>query len=367
MRRRVDRQWLLNITLPPHPARKLATFPSRGRLWQRGKTLRPTSWLSPRMPINSRKAQKRKDKWRQKSDNGCVKNIIELYCTICQCNDSRFLKEKQRLSNNNCPKFTDDELITVYLWGLKKQLFTRKAIYNYVKEEMHDYFPDLPSYQAFCRRLNRLAGAFRALAEIWSEQAIEKSEQTGSYVLDSCPIMLAKDSRSNHAKVGTELCNLTRNSTRNQWYHGVKLHIFGLWQTKKLPVPCAMHIAPASFCDLWAAKQIIFDCEPIRNGKLYADRAYIDASWQQDMKSSYNIDVITPRKKKKNEYLISGDAFSTSVSSVRQPIESFFNWLNVKTSIQSASHIRSLQGLFFHVFSALAFANLLISRNYFNY
>ena len=47
--------------------------------------------------------------------------------------------------------------------------------------------------------------------------------------------------------------------------------------------------------------------------------------------------------------------------------ESFFNWLNVKTSIQSAFHIRSLQGLFFHVFSALAFANLLISHNYFNY
>lgn len=247
------------------------------------------------------------------------------------------------------------------------QLFTRKAIYNYTKEELYSYFPELPSYQAFCRRLNRLAGAFRALAEIWSEQAAENAERTDCYVLDSCPIMLAKDSRSNRAKVGKEICNLTRNSTRNQWYHGVKLHVFGLWQTKNLPLPCAMQITPASFCDLWAAKQIVSDCKPIWNGKLYADRAYIDAVWKEDMKKLYNIEVITPRKKRKNEYLISGDAFSTSVSSIRQPIESFFNWLNVKTSIQRASHIRSLQGLFFHVFSALAFASLIRTRDFLNY
>ena len=257
--------------------------------------------------------------------------LIELYCTICQCNDNRFLERKQRLSNNNCPKFTNDELITVYLWGVKKQLFTRKAIYNYTKEEL----------------------------------AIKASEQTACYVLDSCPIMLAKDSRSNRAKVGREICNLTRNSTRNQWYHGVKLHVFGLWQTKKLPIPCAMQIGPASFCDLWAAKQIVRDCNPIRNGKLYADRAYIDADWQHEMKELFNVDVVTPLKKRKDEYLIPGDAFSTSVSSVRQPIESFFNWLNVKTSIQNASHIRSLHGLLFHVYSA--FACLIISNKNFYY
>ena len=77
----------------------------------------------------------------------------------------------QRLSNNNCPKFSDRELITVYLWGLKQQLPTRKAIYNYTKTHLANRFRNLPSYQAFCRRLNRLAGAFRALAEIWAEKA----------------------------------------------------------------------------------------------------------------------------------------------------------------------------------------------------
>ena len=37
------------------------------------------------------------------------------------------------------------------------------------------------------------------------------------------------------------------------------------------------------------------------------------------------------------------DLFSKAVSSVRQPIESFFNWLIQKTDIQNATKVRSLK------------------------
>ena len=116
--------------------------------------------------------------------------LIELYCTICQCNDSRFIEGKQRPSNNNCPQFSDEELITVYLWG-KAQ---RKAIYNYTKSHLSTWFPALPSYQAFCRRLNRLTPAFHALAKIWVEEAAKKSGDTHRYAVDSCPVMVARPS-----------------------------------------------------------------------------------------------------------------------------------------------------------------------------
>ena len=79
------------------------------------------------------------------------------------------------MSNNNCPKFSDEELITAYLWRKAQQLPTRKAIYNYTKSHLLAWFPVLPSYQAFCRRLNCLTPAFQALAEIWAEDAAEKS------------------------------------------------------------------------------------------------------------------------------------------------------------------------------------------------
>jgi len=61
-------------------------------------------------------------------------------------------------------------------------------------------------------------------------------------------------------------------------------------------------------------------------------------------------------KKTKGRSIISGDTVSTFVSSIRQPIEYFFNWLNRLTNIQSASMARSLPGLPLHLFGRLAAA-----------
>lgn len=257
---------------------------------------------------------------------------------------------------------------------------TRKAIYNFLKEYHLQDFPALPSYQAFCRRLNRLAGAFAALVEIWMEEKLKRAQKSEMYVLDSCPVMVSTGSRANSAKTAREVCNLTRNPTKNQWYHGVKLHVFALLQPHTLPIPCAIQISKASLCDLWAAKQIDMDIAPVQNGQLYADRAYIDGAildydiieWEvfvftvmclaaltaesASIWSQRNTDLITPRKKKKYDTLISADAASTFVSGIRQPIEIYFNWLNAKTNIQYASHVRSLAGLLLHIYSSLAFA-----------
>lgn len=285
-----------------------------------------------------------------------MKNLIKLYCTICQCNDIRFRKELQHRSNNKSAQFSDEELLTAYLWGKSKGFLTRKAIYNFLKEYHLQDFPALPSYQAFCRRLNRLAGTFAALAEIWMEEKLKRAQKSQMYVLDSCPVMVSTGSRANSAKTAREVCNLTRNPTKNQWYHGVKLHVFALLQPHTLPIPCAIQISKASLCDLWAAKQIDMDIAPVQNGQLYADRAYIDGEWKDHLKTQRNTDLITPRKKKKYDTLISADAASTFVSGIRQPIEIYFNWLNAKTNIQNASHVRSLAGLLLHIYSSLAIA-----------
>lgn len=282
--------------------------------------------------------------------------LINLYCTICQCNDTRFREKLQHSSNNKTAQFTDLELITVYLWGKQTGLLTRRAIHDFTKQYLLEWFPKLPSYQAFCRRLNRLAEAFAALAEIWTEQNLTRSEPSNTYIIDSCPIMVAKDSRSNSAKTAREICQLTRNPTKNQWYHGVKLHAFVVNRPHRLPLPCALQISTSTLCDLWAARQIDLDCAPVWNGTLYADRAYIDAGWKEWLKTQRNVDLVTPRKKKTYDTLHSADAASSFVSSIRQPIESYFNWLNEKTGIQDASHVRSLSGLMFHIFSCLAFA-----------
>ena len=108
--------------------------------------------------------------------------------------------------------------------------------------------------------------------------------------------------------------------------------------------------------DLPAAKQIMEDFLFLRPGKLYADKAYADSSWAESLKKNHALELLTPRKKHKGDTLISGDTFSTFVSSIRQPIECFFNWLNRLTNIQSASTVRSLSGLLLHVFGRISAA-----------
>ena len=290
--------------------------------------------------------------------------LIELYCTICQCNDSRFIEGKQRLSNNNCPQFSDEELITVYLWGKAQQLSTRRAIHNYTKNHLLEWFPALPSYQAFCRRLNRLTPAFQALAEIWTEEALAQAEDTRRYAVDSCPVMAARRSYSSHARVGQEFCSKCYCASRQEWYYGCKLHAFVMLRSNRIPLLVAAQVSTASLPDLYAARQMDFDCAPISHGTLFADKADCDADWTNFMRKNREIDVVTPRKKKKYDTLLSGDCFSSSVSSRRQPVESFFHWIHCKSGILNASLARSLSGIFFHVFSALAFIALL-SRFYY--
>ena len=130
-----------------------------------------------------------------------------------------------------------------------------------------------------------------------------------------------------------------------------------------LPIPVSLMTSGAAQHDLPAAKRIVEDHASLKPGRLYADKAYIDADWAQSLKQNHALELLTPRKKRKGDVLISGDTFSTFVSSVRQPIECFFNWLNRLTAIQTASTVHSLSGLLFHLFGRIAAALVIILFN----
>ena len=282
-------------------------------------------------------------------------NLVKLYCAVCD-NSSTIEAEMQRQSNNFRPQFTDEECITVYLWGISQRRFEQKTIYEYTKNHLLEWFPKLPSYQVFSDRLNRLTSAFQALAEIWLHAIGVDWNEQGEYIVDSCPIILAKGPRSGHGKVARELCEKSYNSSRKEWYYGMKLHAVVARRPGCLPLPLSLIASGAALHDLPAAKQILNDHIVLKQGRLYADKAYIDAAWAAALKNDHAIELITPRKKLKEGPLVSGDTFSTFVSSVRQPIECFFNWLNRLTNIQAASTVRSLSGLLLHIFGRIAAA-----------
>ena len=94
--------------------------------------------------------------------------------------------------------------MTVYLFGIAEGKFELKAIYQFIKDYWGKWFPALPSYQKFNKRVNMLADAFRALCTLLiTERGMDETIRT--HLLDSMPITVASAKRSNWAKAAKGL------------------------------------------------------------------------------------------------------------------------------------------------------------------
>ena len=277
--------------------------------------------------------------------------LIQLYVWVCQIYDNHSVLKLQRMSNNNQPTFTNQELVTVYLFGHLQGHFLQRRIYDYTRAHWLAWFPDLPSYQAFNYRLNLLSPSFAfLLEELLSELALGPFHTT-DHVLDSLPIILAKGSRADAAKVAREVANKGYCSTKKLYYHGVKLHLLGRRRPRLLPLPEALALTATSVHDLTAFRQ---EVEPPALGVLFADKAYKGEVTKAEL-AKRKVKLCTPDKcqrgqEKETAY---NSLWSRFVSAMRQPIESLFNWLIQRSGLQEASRVRSTQGLLVHCYGKL--------------
>jgi len=286
--------------------------------------------------------------------------LITLYCLICHlCQHSTVANEMQRLSNNDRPQFTDEECITVYLWGIMNGHWSNKAIWTYIHDYWKEWFPKLPKYKGFNYRLCALAGTLQVLTEVICEE-MELPEETKERLTDSMPIVVAKSVRSGFAKTAGDICNKGYCASKREYYYGVKLHFLGQRRIGALPKPEGICISKASEFDLTVAKRWLTN---FHDFPLFCDKAYADKKWANDLFTFQNITLITPKKLAKGQKELNpGDKlFSSFVSSIRQSVESFFAWLQEKTRIQSASKVRSANGLITHIFGRLAAAFLMLA------
>lgn len=285
--------------------------------------------------------------------------LTAIYLYICDIYESTLKFTCERFSNNCNPGFTDQELLTVYLFVMhSEQRFKIKQIHRFAKDYLQSWFPKLPSYVAFNTRLNRMSEALNHLsAELLSTlRPIDCSNEVN--ILDSMPIITCSGKRQ--GKVARDITDKTYCSTKGIWYYGLKMHVLGMQRTNKIPFPESVVVTQASENDLNAFKHNWAD---LRNRQYYGDKIYHDKEFFDDLAKRNQSVMFTPVKGIKNQpdclRFIDNAAnglFSKAVSSIRQPIESFFNWLNEKTNIQRASTVRSTKGLLVHVFGKLAAA-----------
>lgn len=283
--------------------------------------------------------------------------LIELYLLVCRFYDKRPDLNYQRLSNFR-PRCTDEELLTMYLFGHLQGLHEQRRIYRYVGRPWHAWFPALPSYQAFNRRLNLLALAFAELISAVLESSVVQLAPGADRLIDSLPVMLAKGGRSSTARVAPEVADKGFCASKSSYYYGVKLHTIALRRTNQLPLPALLHLSRASQHDLSALREL----NPALGAcVLFGDKAYADEE-TKTVFAAGGTQLVTPYKRKRNEPETAAPAlWSRFISSFRQPIEGFFGWLIQRTNIQNASRVRSTKGLFVHCYGKLAVACLLLT------
>jgi hypothetical protein len=277
--------------------------------------------------------------------------LIQLYVWVCQIYDKHSILKVQRMSNNHQPAFTDQEIITVYLFGHLQGHFQQRRIYDYLRGHWLAWFPDLPSYQGFNYRLNQLSPSFALLLEALLSEFATGVFQTTDHVLDSLPIILAKGSRADSAKVAREVANKGYCSTKKLFYHGVKLHLLGRRRPRQLPLPEALALTAAAVHDLTALRQ---EVEPPAFGLLFADKAYKDEVTKGELLKR-QVELCTPDKCQRGQEKEAAynSLWSRFVSAMRQPIESLFNWLIQRSGLQEASKVRSTKGLLVHCYGKL--------------
>lgn len=282
--------------------------------------------------------------------------LIKIYQYVCNEYQEQLQFHCQRFSPNNNLEFTDQEVISIYLFSIyEEQKFKVKQIYNFAKDYLLSWFPKLNSYVAFNTRLNRLSDAIKVLCARVIQEFTPKECSHEFSLLDSMPIITCSGKRA--GKVAQELTDKSFCSTKNLWYYGVKLHALNLYNKGTLPHPESIVISKASESDLNIFKE---NWASLSNKTFFGDKIYKDTAFFEQLYQENQSIMYTPIKgiKGKSEELKHIDyayenLFSKAVSKIRQPIEAFFNWINVKTQIQNASSIRSKNGLIVHIFGKL--------------
>lgn len=280
--------------------------------------------------------------------------LISVYLIICKEFDNGLSSFCERRTNYANLRFSDEEVVCLFVHGIMKKKKTLKDIHDYANDHLQDWFPLLPCYAGFVQRLNGICDIFIPLIECL-QQALPERFQKGLYrLMDSMPIIMAQRGRRFHAKVAPELASANGYCvTKKLYYYGVKLHVLGAYAQGSIPTPEYIGLTSAGLGDRKDYEQLLPELNAMN---LFADKAY--QIQDQSLLTEGAVQLYTPVKKAKGQNLLdSADRLlSSAISTIRQPVESFFNWLEEKTKIQMASKVRSLNGLMVHVFGRLAAA-----------
>ncbi len=250
--------------------------------------------------------------------------LIQLYLLVCHIYDTHSETCFQRLSYNSEPRFTDQELVTIYLFGHLNEKYEKKAMHKLIDKYWCHFFPRLPAYQTFVARRNQLEQTFQTIGGYFQELLQAHRSPEIDHLIDSVPVMLAAGTHAYAARGARDVAAVGYCASQKTYSHGVRLHTIA--HSCFAPLPRPTHI--------WLREGSVHDLQSVREQDIYlpesaliGDKAFLDPTLQASPRQQQTR-LYTPLKKPKGIELTAGQKYYNRLESwLRQPIESFFNWL----------------------------------------
>lgn len=163
--------------------------------------------------------------------------FICLYYYVCECYNSTLRWQVQRFSNNSHQGLiTDEEIITIYLFCVGFQEKTKlKSMHRYILSHWQSWFPQLPSYETFINRINRISFVFPGLVSCLIDDLDTIQRAIPIVLTDSMPIITCSVKRK--ARIACDIVDTGFCATKNLHYFGVKLHLVAKSRENTLPMP----------------------------------------------------------------------------------------------------------------------------------
>lgn len=236
-----------------------------------------------------------------------IDQMTELYCYLDEYFKAAPQQARWRHSPNQCPSFTDAEVLTIGLMQGCLGVATLKQTYRLLATNYASAFPRLCSYQQWLTRLHQLAPV---LSRLLSASAALADTTAPLSLLDAKPIPLCKPIRHGRVVLLREDGAYFGKSSAG-WFFGFKLHVL-LSPAGQLRNAV---LTPANWPDQDVALAL---GSAVEGGTVVGDLAYRSPELSQALVEELGLLMLTPAD---------APGRRNTISRVRERVETYFSQL----------------------------------------
>ncbi len=140
----------------------------------------------------------------------------------------------ERFSNNQVVPFSDIELFATAIFPVLMGYSEKKQGYRYVYRHYRHWFPSLPTYEAWNRRLNQSVDAWQYLYSLVLRQ-FAPPQPVHEFVVDTLPISVCQAQHSRKTTAAQPFVSKGYCKAKKKYYVGAKVQLLAGFQAPGLP------------------------------------------------------------------------------------------------------------------------------------